>query len=157
MGVISRILEIFSLDSRDFADIGKQYNTLMSLILLWVIWMNWSDLENHGFVNTIVMEVGNDLINMARQYVDWRWILKSERVDSLRGIDEAGRTLRIWKKAVEVYSNKVFNSNTKLSLEFNANQHMLYFFINDKLFPYYLNDMADNTYQFWVFFLFLLI
>jgi hypothetical protein len=32
---VSPILEIFSLDSRDFTDIGKQYNTLMSLILLY--------------------------------------------------------------------------------------------------------------------------
>jgi hypothetical protein len=53
------------------------------------------------------MEVGNDLINMARQYVnvDWRWILKSKRVDSLPGmvlmmLEEHFGSL---KKAVEVY------------------------------------------------------
>jgi dynein heavy chain len=95
-------LEKFSLDGNEYAEIPKLFVPILHTILL--IWMNLPSLRTPSLLHTLLIEVGNDLIEMTRQHVDSASLFKSEPPEALLRIDQAAQTLRRWKTAVHAHT-----------------------------------------------------
>ncbi|KAH7825191.1 dynein haevy chain 4, outer dynein arm beta [Monocercomonoides exilis] len=104
-------LEKFNLDTTEYQDIPKLFVPILHTLLL--IWSRLPSLRTPSFLSTLIVEVGNDLIEMTRMHADSSSLFKSEPPEALQRLEQAADTLRLWKKAVNTHaalSQKKFQS-----------------------------------------------